>query len=256
MVTSLTAAAVSLFSRSRGCETGQSSPENVTCCMFVGVESVPAPPTGEHRLAGAVLLGGVPAGFTAVGGMSGVHLDHHTSSLFRFGAQDRYELSPAGVMDASVQAGLGGGPVGQEPALMVGIRPGAGSPDHVPDLQVLHDQQAMVGDERPGRVMVEVAALVGELAVPGRDRRSGSTTVVRTPLLAGQGLLSVAQLGGSSPPPSQDWAPAGRRRWRRSWRSRHRYRLPPWWAPRAASAPGRTTGRASTGALGGESGWS
>jgi hypothetical protein len=36
----------------------------------------------------------------------GVHVDHHTSSLFRFGAQDRHELGPARVVDASVQAGL------------------------------------------------------------------------------------------------------------------------------------------------------
>jgi hypothetical protein len=58
----------------------------------------------------------------------------------------------------------------------------------------------MVGDERPGRVVVEVAALVGDLAVPGRHRRSGSTTVVRAPLLAGQGLLGGGQPGGGDPP--------------------------------------------------------
>src|SRR4029450_6844408 len=98
MVTSLTAGAASLFSRGRvGCETGQSSPENVTCRVLVGVESVRAPPTGEPPLAAAVLLGRVPPDFTAVGGVPGVHLDHDTSSLFRFGAQDRHELSPAGV---------------------------------------------------------------------------------------------------------------------------------------------------------------
>jgi hypothetical protein len=201
MVTSLTAAAASFFSRSRGgCETGQSSPENVTCRVFVRIDGMPAPPTREHRLAGAVLSCCVPAGFTAVRGVPGVHVDHHTSSLFRFGAQDRHELGPAHVMDVPVQAGLGGGPVGQEPALMVGIRPGAGSPYHVADLQVLHDQQAMVGDERPGRVMVEVASLVGELAIPGRDCRSGSATVVGAPLLAARTCWAVLSLAAAARP--------------------------------------------------------
>jgi hypothetical protein len=68
MVTSLTAETASFFSRGRvGCETGQSSPEDVACRMLVGVDGVLAPPTGEHCLAGAVLLGGVAAGFTAGG---------------------------------------------------------------------------------------------------------------------------------------------------------------------------------------------
>src|SRR5687768_6848079 len=68
MVTSLTAGAVSFFSRSRGgCETGQSSPEDVARGVLVGVDGVPAPSTGEHRLCGAVLSCGVPAGFAAVG---------------------------------------------------------------------------------------------------------------------------------------------------------------------------------------------
>jgi hypothetical protein len=48
-------------------------------------------------------------------------------------------------------------------------------------------------------MVMEVAALVGELAVAGRDRRSGSTTVVGAPLLAGQDLLGGGQLGGGDP---------------------------------------------------------
>ena len=86
---------------------------------------------------------------------------------------------------------------------MVGIGAGCGSPDKVADLQVFHDQQAVVGDEGPGRVMVEVSSLVGELAITGRDHRSGVATVVGTSLLAGQDLLGGAQPGGGDPPPAR-----------------------------------------------------
>jgi Rieske Fe-S protein len=78
LVTSLTTAeaAGGFLSHSWvGCETGQSSPEDVAGRVLVGVE-------------------GVPAGSTAVRGAPGVHVDHHTSRLFRFGAQDRHELEP------------------------------------------------------------------------------------------------------------------------------------------------------------------
>jgi hypothetical protein len=115
--------------------------------MLVGVDGVPTSSTGEHRLCGAVLGCGVPAGFAAVGGVPRVDVDHHTSSLFRSGAQDRHELGPARVVDAWVQAGLGRGPVGQEPARLVGIGARWRSLDQVADPQVLDDQQVVADDE-------------------------------------------------------------------------------------------------------------
>ena len=102
-------------------------------------------------------------------------------------------------MDASVQAGLGGGPVRQEPARLVRIGTGSRSPDQVADPQVLDDQQAVAGDECPCR-MVEVAALVGELAMTSRQRVAGPTTVGRPPPFTGQGLLGGGQPGGGDPP--------------------------------------------------------
>ena len=113
-MTSLTAEAASFFSRSVGCVTGQSSPQDVACGVFVGVGGVPAAPACEYRLGDAVLFGCVPAGFATVGGVPGIDLDHGASSVFRFGAQHRDELSPARIADTSVEPGLGRSPVGQE----------------------------------------------------------------------------------------------------------------------------------------------
>src|SRR5215207_3716417 len=57
------------------------------------------------------------------------------------------------------------------------------------------------GDGRRTRRMVmEVAALVGDLAVAGRHRLPGTLAIVRTSLLAGQDLLGTTQLGGGDPP--------------------------------------------------------
>jgi hypothetical protein len=85
-VTSLTAKAVSFFSPSLvGCKKGQSSPEDVAGGVFLGVGLVPTADASEHRLCNAVLPGCVVAGFAAVGGVPGVHVDHLRQSFFRFG---------------------------------------------------------------------------------------------------------------------------------------------------------------------------
>jgi len=107
-VTSLTVGAAGFFSRSLvGCEKGQSSPEGVAGGVFVGVGVVAAADASERRLAEAVLPGGVPASFAAVGGVSGVHADHLPPSFMHFGCKDRAELCPVRVGNASVQPGLG-----------------------------------------------------------------------------------------------------------------------------------------------------
>src|SRR4029453_4973179 len=61
----------------------------------------------------------------------------------------------------------------------------------------------VAGDESPCSVVVEVAPLVGELAITGRNRLPGVATVVGTSLLAGQDLLGGAQPSGSTPPPAR-----------------------------------------------------
>ena len=60
----------------------------------------------EFRLADAILFRYVPAGFTAVRGVAGIHVDADASSVFRFGAQYRQELPPPRITNASVQSGL------------------------------------------------------------------------------------------------------------------------------------------------------
>jgi len=146
-VTSLTAEAVSFFSRSLvGCEKGRSSPEDVAGGVFVGVGVVPAADAFEHRLCNAVLPGCVPAGFAAVGAVPGVHADHLPPSFFRFGCKDRAEVCPAGVGDACVQPGLGRRTIGQEGSGEVWVRVGLGPGGHVVARQHQHPLAAFASD--------------------------------------------------------------------------------------------------------------
>ena len=86
-MTSLTAEAASFFSRSAGCVTGQSSPQDVACGMFVGPSGVTTALADEFRLVNAILACRVSAGLAAIGGVPGIDLDQCASSVFRFGAQ-------------------------------------------------------------------------------------------------------------------------------------------------------------------------
>jgi hypothetical protein len=166
---------------------------------------------GEHCLANAVLLGCIPAGFAAVGGVPGIHVDHHASSFFRFGTQDRHELGPARVVNASVQPGLGGGAVVQERVWPVGVGTGCRSPDHVLDRQVLDDQQVVACNQQVGGVVVEVAPLVGDLAIPCCHRLPGRAPVIRAPLFPGEDRLGDGQLAfGGAPVARIGYMLAGR----------------------------------------------
>src|ERR1035437_6162220 len=194
-VTSLTAEAASFFSRSLvGCEKGQSSPEDVVSSMLVGVRGVTTRLTAEHCLADAVLFGGVTATATAVGGVPGIYAYHCASSLFRFGAQDRDEGSPARIGDTSVQPGLGCLPVGQECPGGIWVGTGLGPADHVGDLEVLDGDHVIAAHQVAGGVVVEVPSLIGDLAVPGRHRLAGRPTIVRSSFLASQDSLGVGEL--------------------------------------------------------------
>ena len=152
--------------------------------MFVGLGAVTAPSTDEFRLGDPVFLGCVPAGFAAIGGMPGVNLDPYTPSVFRFGAQYTEEIAPARIADASVEPGLGPGPVGQKLPRIVEIGDGLGPAHHVGDLQILHHQQVVRLHEPAGVFVVEILALVGDLAVPRRHCLTFGLTILAAPTRA------------------------------------------------------------------------
>ena len=142
----------------------------------------------------------MPAGLAAVRGVPGVDLNPDAPSIFRFGAQNRDELAPAGVTDASGQPGLRPGAVGQILAGIVGVGHGFGPPQHVGDLQVLHHQQVVARDEG-GPVCGESPCAGWRSCDAGPRRfpacgRGSSTAVERGPTAAAP---RPAYRGGTSP---------------------------------------------------------
>lgn len=120
-------------------------------------------------------------------GMPGVYVHDCASSFCRFGAQDRTELSPARIVDTSVEPALGGhvgpgtfqGPLGRS--------------GHVLDREVLDAGYVAVGDQPPCHVVVQVPTLVGHRAVAGGNGVSCCSAVVRATLRSGQRLLGGFQ---------------------------------------------------------------
>ena len=200
-MTSLTGDAASFLSRGVRVK-GQSSPQDVACGLFVSVGGVSARLTGERGLGDSVLSCCVTTVFAAIGGVFWVDLDPGASSVFRFGAQNRDELPPPSVTYASVESGLGGGPIGQERAGLIRIRQRLGTATHVGDRQIFHNKQVIGRNQRPGGLVVEVAALVGDLAVPSSDCLSPVLPVVRTTPCSGQRPLGSGQTRGRTAPPA------------------------------------------------------
>ncbi len=86
-VTPLTVEAVSFSGRLNVILTDKPCPQNVDGRVLVRVRGVPAPPTAELGPGGPVLLGDVPAGRAALGGVAGVDLDDDPSGTFSLDAQ-------------------------------------------------------------------------------------------------------------------------------------------------------------------------
>ena len=103
-------------------------------------------------------------------------------------------------------------PVWQECSGIVGVGAGLRPPDHIRDLQVFDEDQVVVGDQFSGFVVVQVAALVGDLAMPGGDSLGSGTAIVRAPLFAGQALLCRSEPAGRGDAPSGDCRCGARRR--------------------------------------------
>src|SRR5260221_6373419 len=176
-VTSLTAEAASCFSGNLRCRTGQSSPEDVPRGVDVCMTGVPPGPTDEGH-AVAVPRVDVPARVTSLRGVLGIYRDHDPPSVFRFGGEDRGELSPARIQDRTVEAALGGH-VGARQFQRPGGRTG-----HVFDRQVFERDDVVGVDETTCDLVVVVPALVGDLAMPIGDDGPRRPSVERAALLA------------------------------------------------------------------------
>src|SRR5437660_1238563 len=143
----------------------------------------------ERRLGDAIFGGGVSTFLAAVRGVSGVDLDPDTPSIFRFGAQNRDEATPARVPNTPGKPGLRPGTVGQILPRIVLISDWLGPAHHVGNLEILHHQQVIPLDERAGLLVVKILTLVGDLAMPRPNRLPPLPAVVRPTLGSAQPLL-------------------------------------------------------------------
>jgi hypothetical protein len=188
-VTSVTADAANLFSRRIGCVMGQSGPQDISCRLLVGLSCVAAVLADESCLRDAVRFGCIPADFATIGGVLGVDYDPDAPSVFRFGAQNRDELPPGSVTDASVKSSLGSRSVRQVSARTTWVVDRFWSPDHIRNLEVFHHNQVVRLNESTSRLMVEVPTLIGNLTMPSRERLPRSFAIIRAAFLRGEPLL-------------------------------------------------------------------
>ena len=99
--------------------------------------------------------------------MPGIHFNPYAPSFFRFGTQDRQEIPPARVADTCIKPGFCRRPIGQKLARLVGVGFGFSPPQHVFDFEVFDREKVVAGHQFAGLLVVEVFALVSDLAVPG-----------------------------------------------------------------------------------------
>lgn len=159
--------------------------------------NIPTGLTSKLCLADAVLGGCEVTHLAAVRGVPGIDVNHSAPSFFRFGVEDVDEGCPARVVDRSVESRFRRLPVGQERFRVVGIGFRLGPFHHVGDPQVLDDYEVEILDEGACDLVVEVPSGVGDLAIPGGNRLTGTPTVGRTTPLAGRGSLGCLQAFGS-----------------------------------------------------------
>jgi hypothetical protein len=79
--------------------------------MFVCQGAMQASLAFEIRLRDTVLGGCIPTFFATIRGVAGVDLNPRAPSIFRFGAQNRDELTPSSVTDTAAKPRLRPGPV-------------------------------------------------------------------------------------------------------------------------------------------------
>jgi hypothetical protein len=81
---------------------GQPAPEDIASGVFVCLGGMTTVLATKLRLANAILRCRAPASFAAVGGVPGVDVNQGAPSIFRFGTQNRDELTPARVTNTSI----------------------------------------------------------------------------------------------------------------------------------------------------------
>ena len=149
---------------------GPTGPKDVNGRVGVRVGLVPTRLTSEHSPT-PVPNRDVPTRCTLPAGVAGVHgHDVPTGALSLVGGHGQ-EVSPPGVENGSVEPCFGFGPVRFVAPCSIGTR--LGSPGHVLDLEILKDDEVVVGHQSPGDLVGEVAPLVANLAVLGRHPFSG-----------------------------------------------------------------------------------
>ena len=141
----------------------------------------------------------VPAVGAGTTGVAGIHDDDAPTSFFRFVRDHRQELSPPGIVDGSVESGLGGCPVGCVASFAIGA--GFGSSDHVLDVEVFVDDDVVVVDESSRELMQGVGAAVADVAMCGADTLTGLVTPrgtlhfgVDSPLRGGEALGTASRM--------------------------------------------------------------
>ena len=160
---------------------GPTGSKNVDRGVDVGVGLVAARLTSERCLGGAVHGSDVSALGAALRGVAGIDCDHVATSVFRFVRDERQQLTPARVMDGTVQPAFRGGTVGKKRPVVCGFW--LGTADHVRDLQVLVHDEVVVVDEAARELVGEVFALVADPAMRAGDPVDSFAATSRASLL-------------------------------------------------------------------------
>jgi len=101
---------------------------------------------------------------------------------------ERKDVAPGRAKDASIEAGLGSGPILEPLAIFVLL--GLRFPGHVLDLQVLEDKEAGTGiNDLPAGLVSEVLASIALILVGLVDQKLGTLPTVGTFCLSGHATL-------------------------------------------------------------------
>ena len=200
-MTSLAAEPASFSSRGARVR-GQPGPQDIPSGVFVSLCHMPTGQTSEHRLCDAVLRCCVSTYFAGNGGVPGIHLDHRAPSIFRFGAKNRYELSPTRVNYAPIQSSLGCCSIRQISSGILRVSDGLAAAQHIGDHEVLNHDNVIPLNQSPCSLVMKVATLICDFAMPSCQLLTPPTTIVRIGLRPAQPGLrpSNTSCRNSGPP--------------------------------------------------------
>jgi hypothetical protein len=145
-----------------------------------------------------VIRADVPTSGAPLGRVARVYGDDFATGALSLVRDHSQQQLPPGIMNRTVQSGLGFRPVRIEAACLV--RPRHGPADQIRDVQVLVDNQVVVIDQAARQLVSVVETLVTDLAVTGSHPLDGPTSVRGTPPLRGQLPLRLREPAGRSTP--------------------------------------------------------